>query len=452
MSILAAGTVVDGRYRVLRPLDAGGMGAVFVVEHVFLRKEMALKVLRTELAVDPGAVARFEREARAASAIEHPNIVRVNDFGRSGELVYLVMELLQGQPLSAEMGDRVRMQPERAVAICAEILRALEAAHGAGIVHRDLKPENVFLVQSGGVKLVDFGIAQLKITGEARLTSSGAVMGTPLYMAPEQVRGQRDLDARVDLHAVGVMLYEMLAGQPPYQGEQFGPIAHAILTGTPPELRAVAPDVDPALAAIVMKAFAPDREKRFSSARELREALERWRPGALEAQAFAIPRESMLTGVGKSLDRETNDQRAVAATVNATVPAGLAAPDENLAPLELDRPAPAPPAPEPPRRSRAGLRIAAAATVLVLLGAGGWVATARLRASRVMAPSHYKVINLPPGAKLKLDGAPTDAREFDVDPSRTHTLVIEARGYVARPLQLDEHADPIIDGTLTRAR
>jgi serine/threonine-protein kinase len=451
MAILTAGTVVDGRYRVLRPLDAGGMGAVFVVEHVFLRKEMALKVLRAELAADADAVARFEREARAASAIEHPNIVRVSDFGRSGELVYLVMELLQGMPLSAGMDGPI--PAKRAVAICVEILRALEAAHGAGIVHRDLKPENVFLLASGGVKLVDFGIAQVKISGEARLTSSGAVMGTPLYMAPEQVRGQRDLDARVDLHAVGVMLYEMLAGQPPYQGEQFGPIAHAILTGTPPELRALVPDVDPPLAAMVMKAFAPDREKRFSSARELREALERWQPGALEAQAFALPRESMLTGVGKSPDRETNDQRAVAPTVNATTPAGLAPPDQNLAPLELDRPTPAaPPADPPPRRSRAGLRIALAATVLALLGAGGWVATARLRASRVLAPSHYKVINLPSGAKLKLDGVPTDAREFDVDPARPHTLVIEARGYVARPLQLDEHADPIIDGTLSRAR
>jgi serine/threonine-protein kinase len=285
----------------------------------------------------------------------------------------------------------------------------------------------------------------VKRSGEARLTSTGAVMGTPLYMAPEQVRGQRDLDHRADLHSVGVMLYEMLAGRTPYQGEQFGSIAHQILTGEPPQLREVAPDVDAALAELVMKSFALEREARFATARELREALEAWQPGQLQAEAFAAPRPSMLTDLG----RPTRDGPARKPTTPAVREVTFAAEEGADVPLELDRPVPPPSEPEPPPRSRAPLRIAIAGAAVALIGAGAWVATAKLRGPMVQAPSHYQVINLPVGARVYVDNVPTgDA--FDVDPARPHTFRIELRGKVYRPLVLDEHADPTIDGAPDR--
>src|SRR5439155_127934 len=231
---LPEGTVIDGKYRVRRRLAEGGMGAVFLADHLFLAKPVALKLLHAELSNQPDASERFIREARAASAIEHQNIVRVSDFGRAADgQLYLVMELLHGHTLAKELDGGNPLTPTRASFVACEVLRGLEAAHARGIVHRDLKPENVFIAPrpDGGddaIKLLDFGIAHVAPSGEAqgRLTKSGAIMGTPLYMAPEQIRGQRDLDARVDLYATGVMLYEMLAGRTPYGGHTFGQIAH----------------------------------------------------------------------------------------------------------------------------------------------------------------------------------------------------------------------------------
>jgi serine/threonine protein kinase len=297
---LATGTLIDGKYRVVRTLGEGGVGVVYVAEHTFLQKQFALKLLRPEMAQYPEVAARFEQEARATSQIEHENIVRVTDFGRTpnGEL-YLVMELLPGRPLSDDLYQNPRVPRDRAIWIVSYVLRGLQAAHEVGIIHRDLKPENVLIVgRSDGseqVKLVDFGIAKLKADHSTRLTQTGTVLGTPQYMAPEQARGVPDLDQRVDLHAVGVMLYEMLAGQPPYAGDNYNIVLYEILSGKPPPLTKVAPDVDPKLAAIVMKAFAPDRELRFQSAKELREALERYSsslvPVPIPASAMrAMPR------------------------------------------------------------------------------------------------------------------------------------------------------------------
>src|SRR5439155_23695753 len=306
------------------------------------------------------------------------------------------------------------LTPTRASFIACEVLRGLEAAHARGIVHRDLKPENVFIAPrpDGGddaIKLLDFGIAHVAPSGEAqgRLTKSGAIMGTPLYMAPEQIRGQRDLDARVDLYATGVMLYEMLAGRTPYGGQTFGQIAHGILDGKPQPLREIEPAVDEVLGALVMKSFAAERERRFASAAEMRAALERHRIGeplaGTAASPWAAPRVSQLgdlpdpdgatvrqrpgappvvprAGSGATLDG--NDLTLMPLTpmvpsVQREAPKPPFVLDDAEKPLELDRP-PAPVAttdPAPPAHaSPAGRGALFLGLVLVaaLVGGGVW--------------------------------------------------------------------------------
>ncbi len=301
--ILETGTLIDGKYRVVRTLGEGGVGVVYVAEHTFLQKQFALKLLRPEMAQYPEVAARFEQEARTTGRMEHDNIVRVTDFGKTpaGEL-YLVMELLAGRPLSDDMFHNPRVPADRALWITHNVLCGLEAAHGVGIIHRDLKPENVLLVKrpdgSEQVKLVDFGIAKLKHETSTRLTQTGTVLGTPQYMAPEQARGVADLDQRVDVHAAGVMLYEMLAGQPPYQGDNYNIVLYEILNGKPPPLTVVAPDVDPRLAAIVMKSFHPDREQRHQTATALREALTEYTESL---KARAIPKSAIHSQIAPRL-------------------------------------------------------------------------------------------------------------------------------------------------------
>ncbi len=298
---LAPDELIDGKYRILRTLGEGGAGVVYAAEHVFLRKQVALKVLHPSHAASPAVLARFETEARATSQLEHENIVRVLDFGRSDGAMYLVMELLQGRSLLEVLAERRQLPPAQALPIITAVLTGLEAAHAHGVIHRDLKPENVFLVERSdgthGAKLLDFGIARLESAEEKRLTSVGAILGTPVYMSPEQARGQLDVDHRADLHAVGVILYETLAGRLPYDGENYNAVLFAIVGGTPPPLRAVAPEIPPALEAIVMKAFAPDPAARYQSAAELRRELE----GFMSFAGLATTAD-MASGVARPID------------------------------------------------------------------------------------------------------------------------------------------------------
>jgi serine/threonine-protein kinase len=217
---LPEGTRLDDKYVIVRHIKTGGMGAVYEVEHTGLGKKLAAKLLLPDLSRRPELLERFRREARAASATGHENIVEVTDLGATkGGVPFLVMELLQGRTLGAELKNG-RLPPERAVHITRQMLSALKAAHNRGIVHRDLKPENIFLIQRASdpdfVKVLDFGIAKL-LTEEVgeELTRAGQVVGTPTYMAPEQARGA-EIDARADLYAVGAILYRMVTGNRPF--------------------------------------------------------------------------------------------------------------------------------------------------------------------------------------------------------------------------------------------
>jgi serine/threonine-protein kinase len=280
------GETVDGRYEVLRVLGEGGMGIVYEVRHKLLDRRFAMKVLRRDVLADQDHSERFTREAKAAASIGHPNIVAVTDFGElppdklaaSGRarVPYFVMELLEGQALSALLKVEHVLEPRRGAALLAQCASALDAAHRAGVLHRDLKPDNVFLVSSGGretVKLLDFGVA--KIAGAGRLTRAGRVFGTPHYMSPEQAQG-REIDERADIYALGVILYECFAGRRPFEADTYMGVLTQHMFAAPAPLERVAPNPDHlgALAPIVMRCLEKQPDDRFATAADVARALE----------------------------------------------------------------------------------------------------------------------------------------------------------------------------------
>jgi serine/threonine protein kinase len=263
---------------VVRLLGKGGMGSVYLGEHVHIGKRVAIKFLRSEYASQPGLVERFHREARAAAAINHKGIIDILDVGLSnrGE-PYLVMEYLEGESLSNLLKRLGPMDLATACGVLEPVLLALSAVHDKGIIHRDIKPDNIFIAKGGGgeplVKLIDFGISRFTQTGESRLTQTGEVFGTPEYMAPEQARGKVDIDARVDLYAVGVILYEMLTGALPYTGANYNDLIINILTLAPRPPSQVCPTFPKEAEELVMQALAKDPQQRFQSAMAFLAAL-----------------------------------------------------------------------------------------------------------------------------------------------------------------------------------
>jgi serine/threonine protein kinase len=280
------GRLVAGRYRVLRPLGEGGMGQVYLAEHEAIEKKIALKVLRPEFSRKEDIVSRFQQEAISASRIKHPNVLEVFDFGRlDGGEAFLAMEFLEGHDLADELSRSGILDPSRALPIAMQICRALAAAHARGVVHRDMKPDNVFLqrtVDGEIVKIVDFGIAQLRSTEEAaqseprrrRLTKTGMIFGTPEYMAPEQAGG-RGTDHRVDVYAVGVILYEMFSGAVPFTGDSFIAVLSAAVHEPPPLLTAVNPElrISASLQEVIMRALAKKPSDRFATMNDLMTAI-----------------------------------------------------------------------------------------------------------------------------------------------------------------------------------
>ncbi|HYQ43754.1 MAG TPA: protein kinase [Polyangiaceae bacterium] len=278
--------IVAGRYRVIKLLGRGGMGAVYLAEKLALRKQVALKVLLAEHASEPSIMARFEREAISAASIKHPNVVEVFDFGRLADgACYLEMEFLEGNDLREEIARHGVLEPSRAVQIALVICRALAAAHANGIVHRDLKPENVFIQRAVDgeeiVKVVDFGIAQLKSghglaegASERRLTRTGSVFGTPEYMSPEQASGKH-VDLRADVYALGIILYKMLTGSVPFTGDTLWSVLGKQVEAPVPQLRSFYPEltISPELEALVLRALEKQPEARFPSMLEFAQAL-----------------------------------------------------------------------------------------------------------------------------------------------------------------------------------
>jgi eukaryotic-like serine/threonine-protein kinase len=262
------GELVDGRYRILRRLGAGGMADVWLAEDEHLQREVALKVLHKHFAQDHEFVARFQREAEAAAALQHPNIVSVYDRGQFDGVNYIAMQYVQGQTLK-QLIDR-GLTPEQAVPLVRQVLEAARAAHRQGIVHRDLKPQNVIVTAEGEALVTDFGIAR---AGVSEITQTGSVMGTPHYLSPEQAQGF-EVTSVSDLYSIGVILYEALTGRVPFEGESAVAVAMKQVSQTPQRPSSINPRVSPALDAVVMRALAKEPGDRFQNADAFIAALE----------------------------------------------------------------------------------------------------------------------------------------------------------------------------------
>ena len=293
------GVTIDGRYRVESVLGEGGMGVVYLARHKVIDKNVAIKVLRADLANDKATTERFLQEAKAASSIGNPHIIDISDFGQLPDgSTYFVMEWLDGQPLARVLEETNPLPVTRAVDIAQQIAVALAAAHARGIVHRDLKPDNIFLIRDGDgqdfVKILDFGIAKVASAG-AKLTRAGAVFGTPLYMSPEQAAGT-PVDARTDIYALGVILYELVSGRVPFDADNFMGILtqHMFKAPTPfRDLDPPHPDVPAELEAVIFKALSKKPEQRYQTMEALAQDLDEVvRGGAPTAVAEMIARSA----------------------------------------------------------------------------------------------------------------------------------------------------------------
>jgi serine/threonine protein kinase len=269
------GATLSGRYLVTRKVGQGGMGAVYEATHTLIGKRVAVKVLLEKYARRAGIVQRLEQEARLASTCQNEHIIDITDFGTTEDgRTFVVMEYLEGESLAECLARETRLPEQRILQIISQAASALAAAHAKGIVHRDIKPENLFLLRRRDqdfVKVVDFGISKsLRASDEAeeqpRLTQTGMVLGTPLYMSPEQARGDDELDARVDIYALGVIMYEATTGQVPFVGNNYLSVISQVLNEEPRPLRGLRPDLSEEFEALVTRAMAKDREDRYASA------------------------------------------------------------------------------------------------------------------------------------------------------------------------------------------
>jgi serine/threonine-protein kinase len=272
------GEVLAGRYLLRERLGAGGMGEVYQGRDQHSGQDVAVKVLHRELLRQPEVVERFLREARAANVVRHPNVVEVYDVGTDDRgAPFMVQELLRGMDLCNYLGRRGPLPLDEALTLLLPVIDAVGFAHARGVVHRDLKPENVFLAQRGGEvvpKVLDFGLSRIVgADASRRLTATGIMMGTPVFMSPEQVQGKRDVDARTDVWTFGVMLYELLTAKLPFDGETDGALYVQICTGDPVPLQRLAPSVPPPVAAVIARCLCKAPDARFPHAGALAEAL-----------------------------------------------------------------------------------------------------------------------------------------------------------------------------------
>ncbi len=320
MTEVAGNTLVDGRYRILRRIGSGGMADVYCAEDSHLGRQVAIKVLHRRFAQDQEFVERFRREAKSAAGLNHPNVVGVFDRGEHEGTYYIAMEYLTGRTLKDIVTAEAPLPQERVIDIGTQILQAAGFAHRHGVIHRDFKPHNVIVDEQGHAKVTDFGIAR---AGASEMTETGSIMGTAQYLSPEQAQGHA-VTATSDIYSIGVMLYEMLAGRLPFEGDSAVAVALKHLSEAPAPISQWRPDVHPALEAVVMAALAKDPAQRWQSAEDLAAALE-----AARAQIEAGHNGGQDTAAFAPIPMPADDATA------ATQPAGATAP--SLAPVGVPR-------------------------------------------------------------------------------------------------------------------
>jgi serine/threonine-protein kinase len=375
---VADNTLVDSRYLILRRIGSGGMADVYCAEDTHLGRQVALKVLHRRFAQDQEFVERFRREASAAAGLQHPNVVGVFDRGRHDGTYYIAMEHLPGRTLKEIVSGEAPLPQEWVVDLGVQILQAAGFAHRHGVIHRDFKPHNVIVDDRGGVKVTDFGIAR---AGASEMTETGSIMGTAQYLSPEQAQGHA-VTAASDLYSIGVMLYEMLAGRLPFEGDSAVSVALKHLSEPPPPISQLRPDVHPALESVVMAALAKDPAHRWQTADDFAAALQ---------------------AAGAQLEQ------------------GVVAPQDTAAfapvPVTGEAPAPPPPpvAPPPERKGRRwpwftiGLLALALAGFLIYLAVAGLTATETREVPRVVGKQLLQAREI-----LERDG-------FDVEESRVRS-------------------------------
>jgi len=289
MTEVADNTLVDGRYRILNRIGSGGMADVYCAEDTHLGRQIALKVLYRRFAQDSEFVERFRREASSAASLQHPCIVNVYDRGEHEGTYYIAMELLAGRTLKQLVGEDAPLTQERAIDLAIQVLQGAGFAHRRGVVHRDFKPHNVIVADDDSVKVTDFGIARM---GTSEMTETGSIMGTAQYLSPEQAQGQ-EVGPASDIYSIGVIVYELLAGRPPFESDTAVAVALRHINDAPPPLRELRPDVHPALDGAVMRALAKDPGERYPTAEDFIASLAEARdklggaPSAEDTAAYA---------------------------------------------------------------------------------------------------------------------------------------------------------------------
>jgi len=456
------GTTV-GNYVLEARLGSGGMGDVYRGVHRDIGAKVAIKILHATAAGDPEGAGRFQIEAQAGNRIEHPGVIKVLDAGqlRDGR-PYMVMPLLHGRSLADVLAVTPRMEIDAACRIAIEILDAMAAAHGRGFVHRDLKPPNIFITTEGKVVILDFGVAKL-MAGDSpvRLTRTGTAIGTPYYMAPEQIR-ELGVGPASDVYAVGVVMFEMLCGRLPFDGASAFDVMAGHLERRPPPPRALRPEIPIALQDVVLTALAKKPDKRYPGAGVMRDALRlaaavkrRYEPPHVpEAEAPTVPMEGTdVAAVRAARTAVEHAQAAPASPPSRPVPAARSI--TRVVPWVV-----------------AAIAVAVAAVVLVVRGDAQVVATtptavvaipaaaidarpAAPDAARAPAIAAIDVKTTPPGAEVVLDGEPVGMTPLRLDTSTGgHRVEVRHKGYVTDVQQVDVQAGErvVVNFSLKKAR